>query len=165
MFSTTQNNSDLVCALTALAFLATCIEPSYAHGLADLRRDGVYAGPAAMFGIRIPLGGEARRSAQPIVSLGVGASWRAAPGPLDLGGTYRFTNSAELAFSLRDDPVLRLGSFELTPDRLRASAEEGEASTFCGRNLGACIVLAVTGVALVAGGAFLAAHKDAFKGN
>jgi len=167
MFRTTRNKSELVCALTALAFLTTHIEPSYANGLADLRGEGaVFAGPTAMFGLRIPFGGEARRSAQPTVSLGVGSSWRAAPGSLDPGGSYRFTSSAELGVSLRGDPVLRLGLLDLRPDHLRAAAEgEGEASTFCGRNLGVCIGLAVAGAALVWGVAFVVAHNDAFQGN
>ena len=167
MFRTTHDVSPkrrFVSAATGLAVLMAYSEPSYAAGLADLHRESVvYGGPAAMLGVRVPFGGEARHSAQPIVSFGVGSSWRAAPGSFDTGG-YGFIRSAELGFSLRGDPFLRLGSLELGLDRLHASAEEGEASTYCGRNLAACIVLGVTGVILVAGGAFLLAHNDAFKG-
>jgi hypothetical protein len=146
--------------LTALAFLTTGTEPSRANGRADLHREGVvYAGPAAMFGLRVPFGGESRYPTQPIVGFSVGSSWHAAPGSLDLGG-YRFIRSAELGVSFRGDPVLKLGSFDLRPDRLRASAEEGEASTFCGRNLGACLVIGTVGVVFVAAVAFKASGHD-----
>ena len=167
MFRTTHDVSPkrrFVSAATGLAVLMACSEPSYAAGLADLHRESVvYGGPAAMLGVRVPFGGEARHSAQPIVGFGVGSSWRAAPGSFDTGG-YGFIRSAELGFSLRGDPFLRLGSFDLGTERFRASAEEGEASTYCGRNLGVCIGLAAAGVALVLGVGFVLAHNDAFEG-
>jgi hypothetical protein len=142
-----------VYGLTALALLATSIEPSYSNGLADRGREGaVFTGPAAMFGLRVPFGGEARRSVQPILSFSVGSSWRAVPGSLELGD-YRFIRNAEVGTTLRGNPVLTLGSLNLRPDRLRASADEGNAGEggFCTRNFGVCLGVGFVGVFLLVG--------------
>jgi hypothetical protein len=131
--------------LTALAFLTPSIAPSYAQGLAGGAAS--YAGPTAMLGVRIPFGGEGIASSQGIVGLRFGSTWRASPGSTS-PQAYRFVPSVEAGFSLRGNPILRLSSFEVRLDQLRASAEgAAQRETFCGRNLSLCII---GGVALAA---------------
>ena len=136
--------------VVALAFLIVNTAFSHAQGLAGSaflqRSSGSFAGPAATLGVRIPFGGEG--TAQPMVGLSFGSTWRA-----NLGSTnpqaYRFIPTVEAGFSLRGDPILRLGAFEAKLDQLRASAEgAAQGETFCGRHLSLCII---GGVALVGG--------------
>lgn len=142
-------------ALIALAFLTANIAPSYAQGVAGSafpqRGAASYAGPAAVLGVRIPLGGKETAASQPIVGLRFGSSWRAAPGSTS-PQAYNFIPTVEAGLSLRGDPVLKLGSLDVRRDQLRASAEGAQRETFCGRNLGVCILVgvAVVAVAIVA---------------
>ena len=137
-------------AFIALVFITATIAPSYAQtvaaGTSSQRGAASYAGPTAMLGVRIPFGGEAKTSSQGIVGLRFGSSWRA-----DLGSTgpqaSRFMSTIEAGLSLRGDPILRLNSFEVRLDGLRAAAEGAQGEGFCGRNVGVCIA---GGVALAA---------------
>lgn len=142
-------------AVIALTFLAGQIAPSYAQGFAGsgLPQRGVtsFAGHAAMLGVRIPLGGAGTVSSRPMVGLMFGSSLRAVPGSTS-AQAYRFVPTVEAGLTLRGDPILRLSSFEVRVDQLRAAAEDAGGETFCGRNPGVCIAggIAIVAVAVVA---------------
>ena len=141
----------------ALAFLIANIAPSYAQNLTYQQRGATsFAGHAAMLGVRIPFGGERTVSSRPIVGLMVGPSWQATLGSTGVQG-YRFNPTIEAGLSLRGEPVLRLSTFNVRLDQLRASAEGAEGGTFCGRNLAVCIL---GGVAIVAVVVALAVGSD-----
>ena len=122
-------------ALIALAFLAGTIAPSYAQGL----EAASYAGPTAMMGLRIPFGGKGTPTSQPMFGLRFGSSWQARPGSIS-PQPYRFIPAVEAGLSLRGDPILRLSSFQVRLDQLRAAADGAERESFCGRNLAICIL-------------------------
>jgi hypothetical protein len=142
--------------LTALAVLFATIQPSHAQSLVGSphsRGPAVYGGHAAMFDVRIALGGDAKFRSQPTLGFSVGPSWRSAPGA-QYPGFSHFMPTAEARWTFSGDPVLKLGAFDTRT--LRAAAEEGDGSTFCGRNLVLCIgggvlVAAVVGFAIWAG--------------
>jgi hypothetical protein len=142
-------------AFIALAFLAAQITPSSAQGLAGsaLPQRGAtsFAGHAAMLGVRIPFGGEGTVSSRTMVGLMFGSSLRSGPGSTS-PQAYRFVPTVEAGLTLRGDPILRLSSFEVRLDRLRAQAEGAGGETFCGRNPGVCIAggIAIVAVAVVA---------------
>jgi hypothetical protein len=150
MFGSGRHTGRFARAIAALAFLT----PNIAAGQAqDFARNGVpqrgaasFGGPVAMVGVRIPFGGKAVASSQPVVGLSIGSSWRAGPGSTVVPA-YRFVPTIEAGFSLRGDPILRLSSFEVRLDQLHAAPGEAEPQTFCGRNLAICIA---GGVAIIA---------------
>jgi hypothetical protein len=157
MFGSGHNVGFIKCfarVLITLSFLASKIAPSYAQNLtgsaAPQRGAASFAGPAAMLGVRISFGAERMASSQPVVGLRFGASWRADPGSMS-PQSYRFIPTAEVGFSFRGDPILRLGSYEVRLNTLHASAAEAQGGTFCGRNLGLCIAggVAVAAVAVI----------------
>ena len=146
--------------LTALVFLTANIAPSYAQNLAGgaLPQRGAtsYAGPAAMLGLRIPFGGEGSVASKGTVGLRLGSSWQAGPGWAG-PQAHNFIPTVEAGLSLRGDPVLKLSSFQVRLDQLRAQAEGAQPQTFCGRNLAVCIL---GGVAIVAVVIVLAVGSD-----
>ena len=140
--------------LAALAFLTANCTPGLAQGVAGnaLQRTAAsYAGPAVMFGARIPFGSEATARSRSIVGLRFGVSWRASPGSMGPQGS-RFIPTIEAGLSLTGDPVLRLSGFDVRLGQLRAQAEGGQDQSFCGRNLSLCIIggVALIGVAVLA---------------
>lgn len=143
----------LASAVTALTFFAASTEVSHAYGIDTSNRlqhgAAVSGGSAAMLRLRIPFGGESTTASQAMFGLSFGSTWRDAPGvPNPVG--YRFVPRAELGMTLNGDPILRLGSFDITPNdaNLDVTEAQGE-SSFCGRNLALCIIGGVVIVGVV----------------
>jgi hypothetical protein len=142
-------------AFMALVLVAAQIVPSYAQGFAgsalSQRSATSYAGHAAMLGVRVPLGGEGTISSRTMIGLMFGSSLRPSLGSTSPYGN-RFLPTVEAGLTLRGDPILRVGSFEMRMDQIRAAAEGAEGETFCGRNPVVCIGagIAIVAVAVVA---------------
>jgi hypothetical protein len=136
----------LAVVAAALIAITAGVQPNHADGIVSLWSSEIGstgpAGASALLRLRIPFGGAPATTRQPTISLSFGSSWRDAPGSPYLAN-YHFVPGAEFGVTLRGDPVLRFGSFDL-----RNLAAEAEGETFCGRNKGLCIV---GGIAIAAG--------------
>ena len=126
------------CAFMAVAFLTGEV---HAQGAT------MPAGTMAMLRMRIPFGGATTPLSQSTLGLSFGSSWRDVPGSTSLTGG-RFVPTVEAGVSFRGDPVLRLGTFDISSTRANLEAAQGEGRTFCGRNLALCII---GGAAIIGG--------------
>ena len=70
-------------------------------------------GAAALIQFRIPFGGRDRERAQPRVTLAAGPIWQEQTDAFLPGRVYVIPSS-EMGFSLRGDPVLRVGGIDLS---------------------------------------------------
>jgi hypothetical protein len=106
----------LVAAIAALAFSAT-VESAHASrvylGSTTAAYGSEIKGAAALVQLHVPFGGRQRERTQPRVTLSAGPMWQETPQTL-VPGRYYFISSAEMGFSLRGDPVLRVGGIDLS---------------------------------------------------
>jgi hypothetical protein len=105
-----------VAAVAAIAFWAT-IDSAHASrvylGSSTAAYGSEIKGAAALLQLRIPFGGRQRERTPPRVTLAAGPMWQETPQTL-VPGRYYFISSAEMGFSLRGDPVLRVGGIDLS---------------------------------------------------
>ena len=81
-------------------------------------------GAAALIQLRIPFGGRLRERAQPRLTLTAGPVWQEYSDSA-VPGRYYVVPSSEIGFSLRGDPVLKVGGIDLSQDIiLRLMARE-----------------------------------------
>jgi hypothetical protein len=106
----------LVGAIAAIAFSIT-VENAHASrvylGSSTAAYGSEIKGAAALLQLRVPFGGRQRERIQPRVTLSAGPMWQETPDTL-VPGRYYFVSSAEMGFSLRGDPVLRVGGIDLS---------------------------------------------------
>ena len=78
--------------------------------------DSELKGAGALLRLRVPFGGRKREPLSPIMGLTAGPMWQQDNGAFVPGRLY-YVPSAEAGFSFNGDPVLRVGSINLTkPD-------------------------------------------------
>lgn len=70
-------------------------------------------GAAALLQFRMPFGGRDRERAQPRVTLAAGPIWQETTDSFYPGRVYVIPSS-EMGFSLRGDPILRVGGIDLS---------------------------------------------------
>ena len=133
------------CVSAAAVLFMFLSESTQASGFNQ--QPGVAGGTMAMLGLRIPFGGNGPTESQATVALRFGSSFRDAPASLDVGG-YRFVPAMEAGFTLRGEPVFKLGAFDIAAS---ANAEGGEPERryFCAENAAVCLIggaLAIGGV-------------------
>lgn len=133
------------CVSTAAFLFVAGSELAHASGFNQ--QPGVAGGTMAMLGLRIPFGGNRPTESQSTLALRFGSSWRDAPGSFAAGG-YRFVPAMEAGFTLRGEPIFKLGAFDIAAS---ANAEGGEPERrfFCAENAAICLIggaLAIGGV-------------------
>ena len=133
------------CVSTAAFLFVAGNELAHASGLDQ--HPGVPSGTTATLGLRVPLGGRLPAASQSTLGLRFGSSWRDAPGSIAPGG-YRFVPAMEAGFTLRGEPVLKLGAFDIAAS---ANAEGGQSERryFCAENPWICLIgagVAIAGV-------------------
>jgi hypothetical protein len=106
----------LFAAVAAIAISST-IESAHANriylGSGFAAYGSEIKGAAALIQIRVPFGGRDRERAQPRVTLAAGPIWQEYTDAFAPGRVY-VVPSSEMGFSLRGDPVLRVGAIDLS---------------------------------------------------
>lgn len=83
-----------------------------------------FKGAGALLRLRVPFGGRKRQPLQPTIGLTAGPMWQEDNGAFVPGRLY-YVPSAEAGFSFKGDPVLRVGSIDLTkPDVEQATGAD-----------------------------------------
>jgi hypothetical protein len=73
---------------------------------------------------------------------------------------YRFVPTAEFGMTFNGDPIVRLGSFDMTPNGAGLEITKAQGESFCGRNLILCIVGGAAIVAVVVAVAASASSRN-----
>lgn len=107
----------LLFAATAAIALSSTVESAHASriylGSAFAAYGSEIKGAAALVQLRVPFGGRDRERAQPRVTLAAGPIWQEQTDAFLPGRVYVIPSS-EMGFSLRGDPVLRVGGIDLS---------------------------------------------------
>lgn len=106
----------LVAAIAALVISATIKSAQASRvylGGAFAAYGSEIKGAAALVQFRIPFGGRDRERMQPRVTLAAGPIWQETTDAFVPGRVYVIPSS-EMGFSLRGDPILRVGGIDLS---------------------------------------------------
>ena len=97
-----------------------------------------------MLRLRLSVAGGTSAASDSTVGLSFGSSWRAGPGAGFAG--YRFVPTAEAGLTLRGEPVLKLGAFDVAVSGANAEAGETAGRSFCAENPPLCLIGAAAAV-------------------